>query len=176
MRTITLVSSFCSRRFMPSIIMMPPTVLERSFPPVPIAWDIPKPLLCIRVETSCNPVPAAATNPIFPWLTIFPKPKTILLIIAVPQSGPMTKRPFSRANCLSSNSSSRDTLLLKIKTLSPFLRAFDASLLAYTPGTEIITRFASLIYLSAESSVSGTILFSSFETRVVRSLSTSESA
>ena len=50
-RTITLVSSSSSSSLIPSIVVVPPTFSERSFPPVPIACDNPSPSPSRRVET-----------------------------------------------------------------------------------------------------------------------------
>ena len=124
-------------------MVIPPTSSDRSPPPVPMAWEIPRPALCMRVVTSCRPVPEAETRPIVPSRMTLPKPSTLWLIIEVPQSGPIRSNPFSFALLFSSSSSSRETLLLKRKTLRPLARACIASLFANWPGTEMTARLAS---------------------------------
>jgi hypothetical protein len=56
---------------------------------------------------------------------------------AVPQSGPITRRPFSLPSFFKRISSSIETLSLKRKTCNPLARASLASLAAYSPGTDI---------------------------------------
>ena len=63
-------------------------------------------------------------------------------MMAVPQSGPIMSRPRLAACCFGFTSSSRGTLSLNSRTFSPRSRAFLASWAAYSPGTEIIARFA----------------------------------
>ncbi len=69
--------------------------------------------------------------------------------IAVPQSGPITNRPRSRASRLSATSSSTGILSEKIMTWSPSPKALRASATAKCPGTEISARLAAGIALTA---------------------------
>ena len=85
---------------------MPPMSSLRSRPPVPSACETPPPRLWMRQVTSCSPVPDAATSPMSPRRTTLAKPSGTPLTIAVPQSGPMTSRPRSRAYVLIARSSS----------------------------------------------------------------------
>ena len=64
-------------------------------------------------------------------------------MMAVPQSGPITSRPSSRASRLSASSSASGTLSLKIMHMSPRCSALRASAAANSPGTEISARLAS---------------------------------
>ena len=70
-------------------------------------------------------------------------------MIAVPQSGPITKRRCSRACRLSAASSSIGTLSEKIMTWSPSSNALRASATAKSPGTEISARLAAGSRLTA---------------------------
>ena len=103
----------------PCSIVMPPISSLRSRPPVPSACDTPPPALWIRHVTSCKPVPDAATSPMSPRRTTLAKPSGTPLTIAVPQSGPMTMRSWSRAYVLIVSSSATETLSEKSITLRP---------------------------------------------------------
>ena len=81
-------------------VEMPPTFCERSRPPTPIACEMPWPACAIRQETSCSPVPEAPTMPMSPRGTALAKASGMPLMIAVPQSGPITRRPSARASLL----------------------------------------------------------------------------
>ena len=81
--------------------------------------------------------------PILPRETLLIMPMEIPPMTDVPQPGPITRRPFSRASCLSSISSSRGTLSLKMNTFAPCINALRASSPANSPATEMMTRFAS---------------------------------
>ncbi len=107
--------------------MMPPTSVDRSRPPVPIPCVIPTPMRVRLLVTDCNPVPAAATTPTGPGVMALAKPSAIPLMMAVPASGPMTSRPFSRPISLSAFSSSTVTLSLNRKTCLPFASASRAT-------------------------------------------------
>ncbi len=63
-------------------------------------------------------------------------------MMAVPQSGPITRSFRLAAARLRATSSATATLSLKSMTLSPAASAFSASAAAYSPGTEISARFA----------------------------------
>ena len=65
---------------------------DRVRMPWPSAW--------IWHVTSCRPVPDAPTRLIAPSRTTFAKPSGMPRRIAVPQSGPITSRPLSRASAL----------------------------------------------------------------------------
>ncbi|MEV5541494.1 hypothetical protein AB0L13_32075 [Saccharopolyspora shandongensis] len=127
---------------MPSIIMMPPTSADRSRPPVPMSCEIPPPRAWMRTLTSCEPVPEAATMPIVPGRTALAKQSPTLLMMAVPQSGPIISRPFWWARVFSSISSSTLTLSLNIITCTSFSSAVRASRAAYAPFTARTARFA----------------------------------
>ena len=129
-RTMTAVPGSAARRSRPASIIVPPTRSSRSRPPTPIACETPAPNRSMRQLTCWRPVPDAATRPIEPRRTTLAKPSGIPSRIAVPQSGPITKRPFLRAIDFSSISSSIGTLSLNTKTLSPRFRAFMASAVA----------------------------------------------
>ena len=90
----------------------------------------------MRQVTSCMPVPDAPTTPMAPRRTAFAKPSGTPAMIAVPQSGPMTRRPFFAARRLTACSSASGTLSLKRKTCRPRFSAFSASAAAYGPGTD----------------------------------------
>ena len=87
------------------------------------------------------PVPDAPMMPTSPSGTLLAKASGTPFIIAVPQSGPIRKRPSSLAYNFNSRSSSRLTLSLKTMVFKPFFRAFLASAAAYSPGTDIRTKF-----------------------------------
>ncbi|MGY4419727.1 hypothetical protein ACVWY2_002152 [Bradyrhizobium sp. JR6.1] len=114
-----------------------------------MAWEIPAPASEIRHETSCVPVPDAPMMPILPRLILLANASGAPPITAVPQSGPIIRRPAARACCLSDNSSSRDTLSLNIRTCRPRLSALRASAAANSPGTEISARLISGLALTA---------------------------
>ena len=84
----------------------------------------------MRHDTSWSPVPEAPTRPMRPRRTALAKPRGTPSRMAVPQSGPMTKRFFFTASRFSSTSSATGTLSLKMKTWSPRLSAFSASAVA----------------------------------------------
>ena len=151
--TMTEVSGSASRARMLSIIEMPPISEDRSRPPVPSNWDTPPPKSWMRTESSWLPVPEAPTMPMFPRRTAFAKARPTPLMIAVPQSGPITSRPFSWASVFSASSSSTDTLSEKIMTCLPAFSALRASRAAKAPLTEMITRFVSATWLNAPSRV-----------------------
>ena len=88
------------------------------------------------------PVPEAPIMPMSPCGTTLAKPSGTPPMIAVPQSGPITKRPRSRALRLSAASSSSGTLSEKIMAWSPSSNALCASATAKSPGTEISARLA----------------------------------
>ncbi len=141
--TMTLVSRSAARRRRPCSMVMPPTSWWRSWPPVPMACEIPAPWRCTRLVTCWVPVPEAPTTPTAPRRTALAKPSGMPSTIAVPQSGPMTRSFRSRAYFFREISSASDTLSLNSITLSPRRSAFIASAAAYSPGTEIKARFAS---------------------------------
>ena len=126
-RRITDVSGSLSSIASASSIMMPPTASDRSRPPTPTSWEMPEPSASTRTETSWLPVPLAATTPTGPRFTAFAKQSAVPLMIAVPQSGPMTSSPASWARVLMSTSSSTETLSEKISTLRPAAMARRAS-------------------------------------------------
>ena len=136
-------------------VLIAPTASVRSRPPTPIACEIPSPAWAIRQDTSCIPVPEAPTIAISPRGTTLAKASGTPSIIAVPQSGPITTSPRSRASRLREISSARATLSLKIMTLRPALSALRASAPAKSPGTEIKARFAFGSWRQAERKVSG---------------------
>ena len=123
-------------------VIAPPTAAPRSRPPTPIPWLIPPPARAIRQATSCSPVPEAAIRPISPRGTALAKPIGAPAITAVPQSGPIIRRPFWRASAFSATSSSIATLSENSITLSPRSSARRASRAAKSPGTETIARLA----------------------------------
>ena len=76
-------------------------------------------------------------------------------MMAVPQSGPIMRRPFSIAFFFSSISSSMVMLSEKSMTLSPRLMALRTSSLAMGPGREIMQKLASSRRSAASSMVAG---------------------
>src|SRR6266567_4521530 len=90
-------------------------------------------------------------QPIAPRRTILAKARGTPLMIAVPQSGPITSSSRSRAKCFNAISSSSETLSLNNITLSPSRSAFIASAAAYSPGVEINAKLAAG---AAESAIS----------------------
>ena len=88
----------------------------------------------MQLVTSCIPVPAAPTTPIGPRRTALAKPSGLPLMIAVPQSGPISRRPRASASRLSATSSSIATLSEKIITCMPSASALRASRAACSPG------------------------------------------
>jgi hypothetical protein len=116
---------------------MPPTASARSRLPVPMPLEMPEPAWCARLENSCMPVPVDPTMPMGPRRTALAKPMPAPHRKAVPQSGPMTMSPRSRASSLSERSSATDTLLENRNTFRPSRRAARASRAAHAPGTEI---------------------------------------
>ena len=83
------------------------------------------------------PVPAAATIPTDPRLTMLANPKPAPFIIAVPHPGPIISSSLSTALRLSSTSSSRLRLSLKRKVWMLFFMALATSSFANSPGTDI---------------------------------------
>ena len=81
-------------------------------------------------------------TPIPPRRTRFAKASGTPAMIAVPQSGPITIRPRSRASRLRATSSSTGTLSLKTRTLRPAASARLASRAAKGPGTDTMARLA----------------------------------
>ena len=88
------------------------------------------------------PVPDAPMMPMSPRGTTLAKPSGTPAMIAVPQSGPITNRPLSRASRLSAASSASGTLSEKIIVCRPSSSALRASATAKSPGTEISARLA----------------------------------
>ena len=89
------------------------------------------------------PVPEAPMIPMSPLGTALANANGTPAMMAVPQSGPMTRSPRSRASRFSATSSRSGTLSEKIMTLRPRRSAFLASAAAKSPGTEISARLAS---------------------------------
>ena len=106
---------------------MPPTSSFTSRPPVPMACEMPEPSFEMMQVTSCRPVPAAATTPMRPRGTTLAKASGTPLMMAVPQSGPMTSRPFLRANFLRATSVSSGTLSENSITWRPLSSACCAT-------------------------------------------------
>ncbi len=126
--TMTLVAASRASASMPMSMVMPPTLsFPRSRPPVPIAWLIPEPARSTSTDSSCRPVPDAATTPMGPRRTTFAKQSGLPFRIAEPQSGPIMSRPLARACVLSAISSSSVTLSEKSITCSPRSSALRAS-------------------------------------------------
>src|SRR3954453_18048100 len=73
-RTTTSVAGSSARACSPCSIEMPPTSSDRSWPPVPRAWETPAPSWWTRTVTSWVPVPEAPTTPIGPRRTTLGKP------------------------------------------------------------------------------------------------------
>ena len=84
-----------------------------------------------------------------PCGTTLLKPSPTPLMIAVPQSGPISRRPLLMARALRRFSCSTGTLSLKRKTCIPHRRACSASSQACSPATEITARFAASSRFSA---------------------------
>ena len=140
--TITRVPGSRASRSRPASSVVPPISSYTSRLPVPMACETPSPSAWMRQVTSCMPVPDAPTMPIAPRRTAFAKPSGTPPMIAVPQSGPITSRPFFEARRLTACSSASGTLSLKRKTCRPRLSAFSVSAAAYGPGTEICASVA----------------------------------
>ena len=153
--TMCLVAGSASSRSIAIRVVMPPTSFLRSRPPVPIACDMPRPARAIRQEISWMPVPDAPTMPMSPRGTTLANARGTPPMIAVPQSGPMTRRPSVRASRFNSTSCSIGTLSEKIITSRPERIAFKASAAAKSPGTEISARLASGVWARAARSVRG---------------------
>ena len=124
--------------------LMPPMAALGSRPPVPNACDTPSPSAWIWQLTSCRPVPEAPTKPMRPRRTWLANPSGTPPTMAVPQSGPITSRPWAWASCLMASSCSSETLSENRNTSKPALIALSASAAAYAPGTEICARPALL--------------------------------
>ncbi len=116
---MTLVSGSSASSRAPNSVIAPSSSLERSRPPVPMAWEMPSPQWAMVQLTSCMPVPEAPTMPMRPRGTRLANPSPTPAMIAVPQSGPITSRPSSRARFLKTISSSSGTLFEKRKTCLP---------------------------------------------------------
>ena len=93
--------------------------------------------------TSCMPLPQAAAMPMFPRRTLLHRPMAMPLIKLRPQSGPIIRRPLSRARVFKRTSCSMGTLSLNMNTSMPIPSAFSASAAAYCPATEMTARFLS---------------------------------
>ena len=119
-----------------------------------MAWEMPIPAAAIRQVSCCIPVPDAPTMPIEPRDTTLLKPSPMPLMIAVPQSGPIRRRPLLMARVLRRFSCSSGTLSLKRKTCKPHRSACSASSQACSPATEITARFAASSRLNAISNES----------------------
>ena len=91
--TLTLGSAF--NAFILSNIVIAPTSVDKSRPPVPIAFVTPLPSRSMIVVTSWIPVPEAPITPMSPSFTVLVNASGRLWIIPVPQSGPITNNPFS---------------------------------------------------------------------------------
>ena len=126
--TLTL-GSWLSALMLSSIVIAP-TSVDRSRPPVPIAFVTPLPMRSMIVVTSWIPVPDAPTTPMSPSATVLVNANGTLWIIPVPQSGPITKRPFSCANSFRRTSSSLGTLSENMNTCKSLRSAFSASIAA----------------------------------------------
>ena len=100
-------------------------------------------------------MPEAPIRPMSPRGTALAKATGTPPMIAVPQSGPMTRRPFALPMVLRAISSSRLTLSLKIMAWRPCRSALRASAAAKSPGTEISARFAPASALTAVRSERG---------------------
>ena len=61
-KTIILVESSAVKSSKAVSVVKPPTLSDKSRPPVPIAWLIPSPRQSIRVDTCWIPVPEAPTS------------------------------------------------------------------------------------------------------------------
>ena len=96
------------------MIIIPPISSLGSFPPTPKPCLTPISDRSNSVETSCSPVPAAATIPTGPFLIIFEKPMPLPLIIEVPDPGPKINMPLSEACFFITSSSDIDTWSLNI--------------------------------------------------------------
>ena len=143
MTRMTSVGSWCSKPTMASLTVMAPTSSLRSRPPVPMACTQPPPKRSMMQVTSWMPVPDAPTMPMLPGLTTFVKATGMLETMPVPQSGPMSRSPFSRAFLLRRASSSRGTLSVNENTCRPISSARSSSGAAYSPGMENSAMFAS---------------------------------
>ena len=89
------------------------------------------------------PVPDAPMTPIPPCGKTLAKASGLPAIIAVPQSGPITMSPFSRASVFSSTSCSSGTLSENSITLLLANNPSFATPAEYSPATETSNRFAS---------------------------------
>ena len=85
----------------------------------------------------------------------FAKASGTLLMIAVPQSGPIMSSSLETAFSLRRFSSSIVTLSLKSMTLMSWSRHSSATPAAYLPGTEMIARLSWSSILMAEERVGG---------------------
>ena len=88
------------------------------------------------------PVPEAPTTPIDPAGATLANASGAPAMQAVPQSGPITISPRSRALVFSATSCATLTLSENIITLQPSSSALSASSAAYSPAIEISARLA----------------------------------
>ena len=176
--TRTMVSVAASSRSKSSAcrVVMPPTGAHRSRLPVPMAWLMPSPARSSKHATSCRPVPEAPISPIRPRRTTLANPKPMPSRMAVPQSGPITSKPRSRARCFRSTSSSSDTLSEKRNTCRPSASAWRASPAANGPGTEMTARRASGSARCAARSDRGGLVVASASAGALRRPDSSRSA
>ena len=134
--TTSSTESSWSSRQTASRVASPPTSADRSRPPTPRACVTPTPAWSSRVSSCWQPVPDAATRATGPGRQALAKPSPSPPTTAVPQSGPITRRPRSAAIRLSATSWSTGTLSLKSITSRPASRASTASTRALAPGTD----------------------------------------
>ena len=137
--TITSADRSSTSRSRASSVITPPTAAERSRPPTPISAAFPTPARSSRHDTSCAPVPEAATMPTGPGRSTFANPSGTPSSTAVPQSGPIISRRRRAASAFSRTSSSTGTLSEKHITCRPRRSACSATSAAYVPGTETVT-------------------------------------
>ena len=90
---MTFVPGSFASALIPCNMVMPPTSLLRSWLPVPIACETPDPRRWTMQVTCWVPVPEAPSTPTGPRRTALAKPSGMPLMIAVPQSGPITSSP-----------------------------------------------------------------------------------
>ena len=140
--TITSADRSATSRSRASSVITPPTAAVRSRPPTPISAAFPTPARSSRQDTSCAPVPEAATMPTGPGRSTFAKPSGTPSSTAVPQSGPIISSRRCAASALSRTSSSTGTLSEKHMTCSPRRSACSATIAAYVPGTDTVATVA----------------------------------
>ena len=98
--TMWRVAGSASSRSMAAKVESAPTSPLRSRLPTPMACEMPLPACAIRQLTSCRPVPDAPIRPISPRGTRLAKARGTPPMMAVPQSGPITRRPSACAFAL----------------------------------------------------------------------------